>query len=180
MTSRHSRVDLRSPAPADREEFLGAMRASRRFHRPWLAGPTTHEAYDGLLARVEDDRHEPMFVCRRDDGAIVGFINLSEIIRGGLQTAFIGYGAVAAYAGQGYMSEGLQLVLARAFGEMQLHRLEANIQPDNTASIALVKRAGFVSEGLAERYLKIGGRWRDHEHWVIRSEQWRERRRRRG
>ena len=63
---------------------------------------------------------------------------------------------------------------------MRPHRLEANIQPDNAASIALVKRAGFVSEGLAERYLKIGGRWRDHEHWVIRSEQWRERRRRRG
>jgi ribosomal-protein-alanine N-acetyltransferase len=167
MTPRRSRVELRSPAPADREEFLAAMRASRRLHRPWLIGPTTDEAYDRWLARVNDD------------GAITGFINLNEIIRGGFQSAFLGYGAVAAYAGRGYMSEGLQLVLARAFGELGLHRLEANIQPGNAASIALVKRAGFVSEGFSERYVKIGGRWRDHEHWVMRAEQWRELRRRR-
>jgi [ribosomal protein S5]-alanine N-acetyltransferase len=69
-------------------------------------------------------------------------------------------------------------VLARAFTELRLHRLEANIQPGNAASIALVKNAGFVNEGFAERYLKIGGRWRDHEHWAIRAEQWRERDRR--
>jgi [ribosomal protein S5]-alanine N-acetyltransferase len=180
MTSPRPRVELRSPAPADRDEFLAAMRSSRRFHGRWLTGPTTDEAYDRLLARVEGDRFEPMFVCRRDDGAIVGFINLNEIIRGGLQSAFLGYGGVAAYAGQGYMSEGLQLVLARAFGELGLHRLEANIQPGNAASIALVRRAGFVSEGISERYLKIGGRWRDHEHWVMLAEQWRELRRRRG
>jgi ribosomal-protein-alanine N-acetyltransferase len=179
MTPRRSRVELRSPAPADREEFLAAMRASRRLHRPWLIGPTTDEAYDRWLARVKDDRNEPMFVCRRDDGAITGFINLNEIIRGGFQSAFLGYGAVAAYAGRGYMSEGLQLVLARAFGELGLHRLEANIQPGNAASIALVKSAGFVNEGFSERYVKIGGRWRDHEHWVMRAEQWRELRRRR-
>jgi ribosomal-protein-alanine N-acetyltransferase len=77
------------------------------------------------------------------------------------------------------MSEGLQLVLARAFTELRLHRLEANIQPANASSIALVKRAGFVYEGFAERYLKINGRWRDHEHWAIRAEQWREHNRRR-
>lgn len=156
------------------------MRASRRLHRPWLAGPTTHEAYDRLLARAEHERYDPLFVCRRDDGTIVGFFNISEIVRGSLQSAFLGYGAVAAHAGRGYMSEGLELVLARTFGELRLHRLEANIQPGNSASIELVERAGFVCEGLSERYLKIGGRWRDHEHWVIRSEQWRERRRRRG
>jgi [ribosomal protein S5]-alanine N-acetyltransferase len=178
--SKHGRVELRSPAPADRDEFLAAMRASRRLHQPWGAGPSTHEAYDRVLARVEDERYDPLFVCRREDGAIVGFFNISEIVRGQLQSAFIGYGAVAAHAGHGYMSEGLELVLARAFGVLRLHRLEANIQPGNAASIALVKRAGFVCEGLSERYLKIGGRWRDHEHWVIRAEQWRELGRRRG
>jgi [ribosomal protein S5]-alanine N-acetyltransferase len=76
------------------------------------------------------------------------------------------------------MSDGLQLVLARAFTDLRLHRLEANIQPGNAASIALVRKAGFVREGFSERYLKIGGRWRDHEHWAIRAEQWRSRNRR--
>jgi [ribosomal protein S5]-alanine N-acetyltransferase len=144
-----------------------------------MTSPTTDEAYDRLLSRVKDERYEPMFVCRRDTGAIAGYINIGEIVRGSFQSAFLGYSAVAAYAGCGYMSEGLQLVLAHAFRDMGLHRLEANIQPGNAASIALVRRAGFVYEGTAERYLKIAGRWRDHEHWVIRSEQWRALRRRR-
>lgn len=132
-----------------------------------------------MLSRVEDDRYEPLLVCRRDTGAIAGYINVNEIVRGSFQSAYLGYGVVAAHAGQGYMSEGLQLVLARAFRDMGLHRVEANIQPGNAASLALVKRAGFVYEGLAERYLKISGRWRDHEHWAIRIEQWRKQRRRR-
>jgi ribosomal-protein-alanine N-acetyltransferase len=167
------RVTLRSPAPADREEFLAAMRASRRLHRPWLTAVTTDEGYDALLARVLDERFEPMLLCNVPDGAIVGFFNIGEIIRGGLQSAFLGYGVVAAHAGRGYMSEGMQLVLARAFGDLGLHRLEANIQPGNRASIALVRGAGFVREGFSERYLKIDGRWRDHERWAIRAEQWR-------
>jgi ribosomal-protein-alanine N-acetyltransferase len=172
------RVALRSPTPADREEFLAAMRASRRLHRPWLTTVTTDEGYDALLARVRDERFEPMLVCRVADDAIVGFFNIGEIVRGGLQSAYLGYGAVAAHARQGYMTEGIQLVLARAFGDLGLHRLEANIQPGNHASIALVRNAGFVREGFSERYLKIDGRWRDHERWAIRAELWRPGRRR--
>ena len=73
----------------------------------------------------------------------------------------------------------LRLVLGRAFGRLRLHRLEANIQPDNAASLALVRRIGFRREGFSPRYLKVGGRWRDHERWALRSAQWRPRRRRR-
>ena len=171
-----ARVLVRPPTPADREEYLAAMRASRKLHRPWLDAATP-ESFETLLRHVEDERYEPMLVCRREDGAIVGFINISQIVRGGFQSAYLGYGAVAAYAGEGYMREGLELVLARAFTELGLHRLEANIQPGNRASIALVRGAGFVREGFSERYLKIGGRWRDHERWAIRAEQWRARRR---
>ncbi len=61
----------------------------------------------------------------------------------------------------------------RAFGELGLHRLEANIQPDNAASIALVRKPGFRLEGYSPRYLKIAGRWRDHERWAILAEEWR-------
>ncbi len=73
------------------------------------------------------------------------------------------------------MTEALQLMLQYAFGDLKLHRLEANIQPGNTASIALVKRAGFVLEGFSRRYLKIGGRWRDHERWALIAEDWKTR-----
>jgi len=173
----NARVRLRPPTPADQIEFLTAMRASRRFHSPWLTAPTTPQAFEVLLDRVRDPRYEPMLVRRRADDALVGFFNLGEIVRGTLQSAYVGYGAVAAHAGHGYMTEGLQLVLVRAFGELGLHRIEANIQPGNKPSLALVRRAGFVREGFSERYLKIGGRWRDHERWAIRAEQWRATRR---
>jgi ribosomal-protein-alanine N-acetyltransferase len=150
------------------------MRASQGLHRPWAYPPTTPQAYDLLMERVTDPRYEPLLARRRSDGAIVGFFNLGEIVRGYLQNAFLGYNAVAAHAGQGYMSEALQLVLARAFDEIGLHRVEANIQPGNHRSINLVKRAGFVREGFSERYLQVGGQWRDHERWAIRDEQWRQ------
>ncbi|HET6870675.1 MAG TPA: GNAT family protein [Solirubrobacteraceae bacterium] len=168
------RVLVRAPTPADRDEYLHAMRSSRRLHGRWVP-PASDESFDRLLSCVEDERYEPGFVCRIEDGAIVGFINISEIVRGLFQSAFLGYAAMAGYEGQGYMREGLELVMARAFTELGLHRLEANIQPGNQASIALVRGAGFVKEGFSERYLKIGGRWRDHERWASRVEQWRAR-----
>jgi [ribosomal protein S5]-alanine N-acetyltransferase len=168
------RVLVRSPTAGDRAEYLRAMRASRKLHDPWL-GAAGDATFDRLLRCVEDDRYEPMLVCRREDGAIVGFININEIVRGGFQSGYLGYGAVAAFAGHGYMREGLELVLTRAFTDLGLHRLEANIQPGNAGSLALVRGAGFVYEGFSERYLKIGGRWRDHERWAIRVEQWRAR-----
>ncbi len=149
------------------------MLASRRFHRPWMTGVITDEAYDRLLGRVGDDRSDPNFVCRIDDGAIVGFFNLGEITRGYLQSAYVGYGAVGAQAGRGYMAEGMQLLLGRAFNELRLHRVEANIQPGNARSLSLAERSGFVREGFSERYLKVGGRWCDHERWAITSERWR-------
>ncbi len=120
-----------------------------------------------------------MLVCRREDGAIAGGVSLNEIVLGAFQSAFLGYWIGAPYKRQGYMSQALPLVLQRAFMTHGLHRLEANIRPENAPSIALVRRAGFRYEGLAERYLKIDGAWRDHEHWVVLAEEWRARKRRR-
>jgi ribosomal-protein-alanine N-acetyltransferase len=90
----------------------------------------------------------------------------------------MGFGAVAGHNGRGYMREGLALVLSHAFSKLRLHRVEANVQPQNAASIGLVSRLGFEREGFSPRYLKVGGRWRDHERWAMRAELWRELRRR--
>ncbi len=69
------------------------------------------------------------------------------------------------------MTDGLRLVLERAFGALGLHRVDANIQPDNERSLRLVERLGFRREGLSLRYVKVGGRWRDHERWALLAEE---------
>jgi len=167
------RVVVRAPTAADADAFTAAMRASRRHHRPWITMPETAEAYAGYLARTAQPGFAPFIACRVEDGAIVGFSNVSQIIRGPLQQAFLSYGGVAEFAGQGYMKEALQLVLREAFVTLKLHRLEANIQPGNLASRALAERCGFELEGFSPRYLKVGGRWRDHERWALLAESWR-------
>lgn len=111
------------------------------------------------------------FVCRREDDAIAGVVSISDILMGSLRGAALGYYAFEPLAGNGYMAEGLQLILRRAFGELRLHRIEAAIQPGNTRSIGLVSGAGFRLEGYSPRFLKIGGRWRDHERWAILAEE---------
>jgi ribosomal-protein-alanine N-acetyltransferase len=173
--SRAVELRLAAPTEARRGQVLDAMRSSRRLHRPWVYPPLTDEAYDRWLERQATDEFEGFLILRRSDDALVGMSNLSQIIRDPLQGAFIGFGAVAGFAGRGYMRAGVGLVLGRAFGPLRLHRVEANIQPANAASKALVKALGFVREGYSERYLKIGGRWRDHERWAIRAELWRAR-----
>jgi ribosomal-protein-alanine N-acetyltransferase len=168
-------VYLRPPHPLDEEEFIALMQASRAFHRPWASAPTNAERFGSYLADATRTDFEAMLVCRREDDAIAGFFNLSHITRGALQSAYLGYAVGKPFAGQGYMRQGLELVLRHAFLDLGLHRIEANIQPGNHASIALARGAGFSREGFSRRYLKIGGRWRDHERWAIIVDDWRTR-----
>ncbi len=165
-------VFLRAPTHGDRDEFITLMHASRAFHRPWASAPTDEERFAAYVADARRPDFEAMLLCRQEDSAIVGFFNLSQITRGSLQSAYLGYAVGKRYAGQGYMRAGIQLVLRHAFLSLRLHRIEANIQPDNKASIALASGAGFRREGFSPRYLKIGGRWRDHERWAILAEDW--------
>jgi [ribosomal protein S5]-alanine N-acetyltransferase len=162
-----SRIALRPLSSRDEADFIAAARASRSLHRPWTTAPATSAAFRAYLKRMSDVRNCALLVCRRDDEAMVGVVALSEIVRGRLRSAYLGYYAFAGHARQGLMSEGLAAVARFAFRSMKLHRLEANIQPGNRASIALVRACGFVKEGYSQRYLKIGGRWRDHERWAI-------------
>lgn len=173
---RDRRVHIRPIQLADEAEFLQEVHASRAFHRPWSYPPATPEAFREHVGSggVSDER---LVVCRDVDGAIVGSFGLSQIVHGRFRNAYLGYYAFEPFAGQGYMREGLGLVLRHAFDDLRLHRVQANIQPGNERSIALVRGAGFRHEGLALRYLKIGGRWRDHEQWAITVEDRRQRRR---
>ena len=119
---------------------------------------------------------ESFVICRFADAAIVGTVSLSQIFLGPLRSAYIGYGLGFGFTGNGYAREGVQLMITFALKELKLHRIEANIQPDNMRSKHLVRSLGFSLEGYSPRYLKIGGRWRDHERWAIIKENWKQRR----
>jgi ribosomal-protein-alanine N-acetyltransferase len=170
---RGERVYLRRPTAGDAKEVIATVRASRRLHRPWVYPTETKAAFDGYIRRNQENDSVGLLVCRIADDRIVGMANLSQIFRGNLQGAYLGFWAFAEFAGQGYMREGLTLVLRYAFKELRLHRLEANVQPANELSKALIKRCGFRYEGFSPRYLKVGGIWRDHERWAMHAEEWR-------
>src|SRR4051794_24124655 len=142
-----ARVRLAEPQPGDRREFLDLVDASLELHRPWTFPPADAASYRRLLERNRGDDFHALFARRTEDAAIVGLFELSGIIRGGFQNAYLGYWAGGPFAGQGYMREGMQLVLRYAFSELKLHRVEANIQPANTRSLTLAKKAGFRREG---------------------------------
>lgn len=162
-----ARVAIRRPVAGDCDEFIHLMQISPEFHLPWLDPPKTPEAFADYLACRKDPFNDGFLVCGRDSGRIMGVININCIIGGFFQSAFLGYYAGAPYAGQGYMTEGMRLVTGYAFTQKKLHRLEANIQPGNAASIALVRKCGFRKEGYSPRYLQVLGQWCDHERWAL-------------
>ena len=172
------RVLVRLPTRADAPAFLRAMRASRSLHANWVKGPSTRTQFDNYLERFSGrlPTHAGMLVVRRSDGALAGVINISEIVRGAFQSAYIGYYAFAGLAGEGYMREGMGLALDAVFRDLKLHRVEVNVQPTNERSIALVEKLRFAREGYSRRYVKIGGRWRDHIRFALLAEDWRTRR----
>jgi [ribosomal protein S5]-alanine N-acetyltransferase len=163
-------VILRHPVRGDLEEFLSLVSASRGLHRPWVYPPRTEQAFYAYIERVSSERSFGCLICLRETGAIVGVANISEIVRGAFRSAYLGYYGHMAYSGRGLMKEGLSLVIRHAFRKMKLHRIEANVQPENHRSLALVRALGFQREGFSPKYLKIGGRWRDHERWALLAE----------
>ena len=186
VLARGTLVYLRRPVQRDASPFLTAVESSKRLHRLWVEPPSTSSRFASYVRRFSGPRsrdsrhatHVGLLVCRREDNAPVGVFNFSEIVRGAFQSAYLGYYGFAEHAGQGYMSEGLALVLRVGFDSLRLHRIEANVQPANTRSISLVRRGGFTREGYSRRYVKIAGRWRDHERWALLVEDWRSGRRR--
>jgi [ribosomal protein S5]-alanine N-acetyltransferase len=130
------RVFLRAPLSRDREEFIALNRASARLHRGLVFPPVEPEQFDAFLKRSRRADSACFFVCRMEDGAIVGSMNLSQIVRGNFESAYVGYYVGARHAGRGYMTAAMRLTLRHAFDNLKLHRLEANIQPGNVASVA--------------------------------------------
>jgi ribosomal-protein-alanine N-acetyltransferase len=160
-------VILRKPECSDIAEVKKLYEQSTALHQPWTYAPRDYEVYIS-----QENRY---FVCSATNGNILGTFHISGIVRGYFQSAYLGYEVFHPHQGKGYMRKGITLLLKEAFEELHLHRLEANIQPENLASIRLVSNAGFVKEGFSKNYLRIGGlEWKDHERWAIINAMWTE------
>lgn len=171
-------IGIRHPTPADRGPLLDLRIRSREQLEPWEPRPvdgvsTWGEAWFGrYLAQCRTDTCQRFLLIRRQDDAIVGQVSLNQIFRGPFGNAIMGYWIGTGHTRRGYASRGIRLVLACAFTGLGLHRVEANIVPTNTASLALARRVGFRLEGYSPRYLQINGAWADHTRWAMTAEDW--------
>ena len=162
---------IREPQLNDEQSFLNTMLRSARLHAPWIKSPSTSDEFKEYIHKYQQPNNKS-YVAINELDHIVGVFNLSEIVRGFFQNAYLGFYACYDYAGKGFMSAALKLVLDKVFQELQLHRVEANIQPNNTKSIKFINNNGFREEGYSPHYLKINNIWCDHVRLAITYEDW--------
>ena len=165
------RVIIFRPSKEEQDEFLKRVKASAHLHDSWVNPPSTEEGYTTYLECAALLDTESFFIKLRDSKQLVGVINLNNIIRGALQSAYLGLYCFSGFEQQGLMREALLAIINFAFYRLDLHRIEANIQPENTRSIRMVEHCGFIKEGFSKHYLKICGTWRDHSRFAITKEQ---------
>ena len=164
------RLRLRPPQHPDYRSWAALRRASEGFLRPWEpAWADDHLTRRAFTNRVVWARRGiaggtalPLFLVRRSDSALLGAITLDNIRRGPAQAASLGYWIGAPFARQGYMHEAITGLVHHAFATLDLSRIEAACLPDNAPSRGVLESAGFKYEGVAQSYLQIDGRWRNH------------------
>lgn len=164
------RIILRLPQHGDYRAWSALRAESAGFLTPWE--PTwaeDHLTRRAFTARVRwaarataQGSAVPVFLIRRRDQVLLGAITLDNIRRGPAQSGTLGYWTGAPFARQGYMREAIGAIVRHAFGALDLSRIEAACLPENTASRRLLEVSGFKYEGVAQSYLQIHGRWRNH------------------
>lgn len=164
------RLTLRLPEVRDYIEWANLRRASAPFLDPWE--PVRKPDYLSMRAfktrvvwsrqAITDRRAFPLLLIRRDDGRVLGGVTLDNIQGGVSQACTVGYWMGEEFARNGYMSEALQACVRFAFNDLDLSRVQAGCLPENEPSRALLEKSGFKYEGVAQSYLQIAGRWRNH------------------
>ncbi|MDZ4095093.1 MAG: GNAT family N-acetyltransferase [Paracoccaceae bacterium] len=164
------RMTLRLPIHGDWQGWAGLRGASAGFLTPWepvwaadhlSRRAFTNRVYWAARAHAQGTAL-PLMLIRRDDQALLGAITLDNIRRGPAQAGTLGYWVGQPHARQGYMREAIRTVVHHAFTGMDLSRVEAACLPENAASRGVLEKSGFKYEGVAQSYLQIAGRWRNH------------------
>ena len=164
------RLTLRPPAHADYRAWAALRQDSADFLKGWepVWSPDhlTRKSFTNRVywaqRSINNGNAVPLFLTRRQDGALLGAITLDNIRRGPAQAGTTGYWIGAPFARQGYMKEAIAAVVHHAFHTLDLSRIEAGCLPENTPSRRLLEQCGYKYEGVAQSYLQINGRWRNH------------------
>jgi ribosomal-protein-alanine N-acetyltransferase len=164
------RLTLRLPRHADFRAWTALRAASADFLTPWEPSwahdHLSRKSFTGRVYWAQRAMSEasavPLFILRRSDDALLGAITLDNIRRGPAQATTLGYWIGAAHARQGYMREAIEVIVHYAFRGLDLSRVEAACLPENAASRGVLEKTGFKYEGVAQSYLQINGRWRNH------------------
>jgi ribosomal-protein-alanine N-acetyltransferase len=170
-------VSLRHPVSSDEREYTALRRAHRAFLEPWEPIPSpghtpfTSDDFERLMATARTDMNKRFLILHEADRAIIGQVSLNSILLGPMRSAFIGYWIAPTHARRGLMTQALQLALGFAFNHLLLHRVEANIQPHNAASISTILKVGFRYEGFSPKLVQIAGKYADHNRYAMLDEE---------
>ncbi|KGN30214.1 N-acetyltransferase GCN5 [Knoellia sinensis KCTC 19936] len=167
---------LRPLRPEDGDEYSSLRALNRHWLGRWdatspvpaTAPRTIEDLVDFYQSEALAGRMLPFVI--ETSGRLVGQLNVSNIVLGSFRSCTVGYWVAQANAGKGIVPTALALVADHAFTELGLHRIEVNIRPENTASLAVVRKLGFRDEGLRPRMLHIDGDWRDHRSFALTTE----------
>lgn len=170
-------VSLRHPVASDEREYTALRRAHRAFLEPWEPvpppghSPFTSDDFDRLMATARTEMNKRFVIQHDIDRAIIGQVSLNSILLGPMRSAFIGYWIAPTHARRGFMTQAITLALCYAFNRLMLHRVEANIQPHNTASIGTILKVGFRYEGFSPKLVQIAGKYADHNRYAMLDEE---------
>ncbi|MFV0390101.1 MAG: GNAT family N-acetyltransferase [Pyrinomonadaceae bacterium] len=156
LLRRNESVGIRFPKFSDRSAFLSAVKDSEGSFDGFVSPPLNASEFDSLCETADSETQKCFLVIELKSGEISGVVNLSQIFLKKFCSAYLGYYLFKPFRNKGLMTGALHLTIEFAFNELELHRLEANIQPRNFRSLEVVRRCGFTKEGFSRKYLMIG------------------------
>jgi ribosomal-protein-alanine N-acetyltransferase len=176
-------ISIRPYTLDDAEERLKLQLANKKHFQKWSPVVRSNEFFtkegqqniikESMHNRNEDKRYDyAIILSDHTSSTLIGEVQFNFVQRGPKQSSMLGYQIGEEFNGKGYMTEALKLALDIGFNELKFHRITAQVNPANPASIRVLEKVGFVREGYARKSLKVGGEWCDHVCFALLEEEY--------